>query len=258
MPAASRPPDSRPASRVRSTSPIQPRETAMASRKITPSVTARPPTHASTRPPSASSRSSKSRSMRRGGGGGGETGSRGAETRGGGGATGSRGAGGPARMPVGLAGGVMIGRGAETVCRGSCRTIVSSAWVRASSASSLSSTFIVHLSLLTDGRQGSKLLTVGQHPVVGWTQMSEPAYTRLHVDAAPQAVARRRRGAVRPLLLRRALDGEDRARGRDLEGAALPLLPVQAGVLPGDARAGGGRARARPCSRTPTCRRSSS
>ena len=64
-----------------------------------------------------------------------------------------------------------------------------------------------------------------------------------------------RRGALHAPRLRRPLDGADRARGGHLEGAALPLLPEQAGVLPGDPRRR--RPRSSHARRRPTrhCRR---
>ena len=75
---------------------------------------------------------------------------------------------------------------------------------------------------------------------------------------APPPAARARR---RPFA-RHAYDelsmARDRPRGRHLEGAAVPLLPEQAGLLRGDAGGEGRRARARVTTPTRRCRRSSS
>ena len=88
--------------------------------------------------------------------------------------------------------------------------------------------------------------------------MGGPAYTRLDVDERRRRLLALGRRALHETRLRRAVDGEDRARGRDLEGAALPLLPVQGGVLPRHPGGEGGRARRAHRSRTRSCRRSSS
>src|SRR5215217_8084101 len=63
MPAPMSPSDSAPASSVRALGPIQPRETAMASRNAMPATTATPPVQARIRPPSRSSRSKRSRGL---------------------------------------------------------------------------------------------------------------------------------------------------------------------------------------------------
>src|SRR4051812_46015424 len=68
-----------------------------------------------------------------------------------------------------------------------------------------------------------------------------PAARRRRTTApAPRA----RFGPVHALRLRRAVDGEDRQGGGDQQGAALPLLPEQGGVLRRHARGEGERAAA--------------
>ena len=69
---------------------------------------------------------------------------------------------------------------------------------------------------------------------------------RLHAPAgrrAPRAAPGAGGRAVRPPLIQRAIDGPHRPRGRHLQGAALPLLPEQAGLLRGHAAKGRGRDR---------------
>ena len=98
--------------------------------------------------------------------------------------------------------------------------------------------------------RGSALYRPSVNSAVDSSRMAEPAYTRLHVDERRRQLLDEGARLFADPLVCRPLDGEDRPRGRHLEGAALPLLPEQAGLLRRHAPAGrrGDRAahRARP------------
>src|SRR4051794_32068814 len=237
-PAASSPSESPPASAVRAPSPSQPRETAMVRRKARPASTATPPSQASTLPPRNSSRSISRRAGRgkeippEGVGAGGAEATGGVETAAGG------------RRPE-RRGAAAISATAPSASR--LRRRSSSVSVRASSAAIRSSTIVLSFDLLTIGRQRTNLSTAGQQPIdhrlIRWTHL-RPRLHPARRGRAPPAAARARRGPVHALRVRRALDGPDRQGGRDLEGAALPLLPLQGGVLRRHAGGEGGGARA--------------
>ena len=122
----------------------------------------------------------------------------------------------------------------------------SRAWAWRSSASRATSPTSTAITASTPRRSSARRSTCPD----GRAGLHAPGERR-----APPAAARARRAAVHRARLRRDLDGADRPRGRDLQGPALPLLPLQAGLLHGHAR---GRRRgrcARGSSRTPRCPR---